>query len=144
MSILFLCKGAVKSSGLKSPLTLIQILSVDNNIYVILDIYSLYSIYMYHISIIYLYIYHSVHHIHISTYQVHIYQYMYLYIIVKYDHIHTSVAPWLYPAVCGDTHTHSTQHSAWHSVTGTCQLEGRWGMWSPNLFNPQGKGWHML
>lgn len=55
MSILFLCKGAVKSSGLKSPLTLKQILSVDNNnIYVILDIYSLHSIYMYHICIIYL------------------------------------------------------------------------------------------
>lgn len=105
MSILFLCKGAVKSSGLKSPLTLKQILSVDNNnIYVILDIYSLHSIYMYHISM-----YHSVHHIHIPTYQVHIYQYMYLYIIVKYHHIHTSVAPWLYPALCADTHAHTVR-----------------------------------
>lgn len=56
MSILFLCKGAVKSSSLKSPLTLIQILSVDNNsIYVILDIYSLHISIC--ISVVYLYIY---------------------------------------------------------------------------------------
>ena len=94
----------------------------------------LYWTYMVYIYLYVLYSYHISIHISIILYIISIYphiKYIYLHIIVNYHHIHSSVAPSC--IVRADIHT---QHSAWHSVTGACQLEGRRGMWSPNLFSP--------
>lgn len=101
-------------------------------------LYWTYIVYIVYICIIY------VSYIYVSFCT----SYPYTHISSTYISIHVSIyyckiSP--YPYICGSmalscivrrhTRTHSTQHSAWHSVTWTCQLEGRWGMWSPNLFS---------